>query len=269
MTPSTSPAPVEHTLQHGGVRLGALEWPGCEPAVLIVPGITSPAPTWSFVVEALALPNRVIVLDVRGRGRSEAPPGACTTQHSAADVQAWIAHLGLVQPVLLGHSMGARILARLDAQAPGLAGQVIAVDPPLSGPGRAPYPFALAFYLDGIQRARAGMTLDELRASAPTWSDERLQDRLRWLPTCAEHAVTDSYRSFHEEDFFEDWRRMSTPTTLIRGADSPVVSAAGVDELRALQPHFRYADVPGAAHMVPWDNLPGFVSTVRRLVAAD
>lgn len=269
MTAIARPSAIERTLHNGSVQLAALEWPGSEPTVVIVPGITSPAATWSFVIEALALPNRVLVLDVRGRGRSDAPLGAYTLRHCASDLHAWIAQLGLERPILLGHSMGARIVAHLDAHWPGLADQVIAVDPPLSGPGRAPYPFPLAFYIDGIRRTRAGMTLDELRMGAPTWSDERLRDRLHWLPTCSEHAVAESYHSFHEEDFLDDWRRMTAPGHLIRGADSPVVTAAGLDELRQLQPAFHYESVPAAAHMIPWDNLPGFVGAVQRIVHLD
>ena len=267
MTDTSAKAPAELTLEHGGIRLAALDWPGIEPAVVIVPGITSPAATWAFVVEALALPNRVIVLDVRGRGRSDAPAGAVyTLAHCASDLEGWIAHLELKEPILLGHSMGARIAARFDAQHPGVAGRVIAVDPPLSGPGREPYPFPLAFYIDGIQRTRAGMTLDELRQSVPTWSDERLHDRLHWLPTCSEHAVAESHRLFQEEDFLRDWHCVSASSHLIRGEDSPVVSAAALDELRALQPAGSYESVPTAAHMVPWDNLPGFVRAVRNIV---
>lgn len=56
-----------------GIRLHYLEFhsgPDQTP-ILLLPGITSPAMTWSFVAERLATTHRVFALDIRGRGLSE------------------------------------------------------------------------------------------------------------------------------------------------------------------------------------------------------
>jgi N-formylmaleamate deformylase len=45
-----------------------------------------------------------------------------------------------------------------------------------------------------------------------------------------------------------------------------VVTAEGAREARAALPAARFAAVPRAGHMVPWDNLDGFLAAVRPLL---
>jgi N-formylmaleamate deformylase len=105
----------------------------------------------------------VLALDVRGRGLTDRASDGYALPQYAADLAAVTHALELDRPVLLGHSMGARIVAAFAATNPGLARAVIAVDPPLSGPGRAPYPYPLEPYLGQIAEARAGrVTLEAL-----------------------------------------------------------------------------------------------------------
>src|SRR5260370_818385 len=105
----------QHYLRYGGtdgVRAG-------RPAVIVIPGITSPAVTWGFVGETLGRQFDTYVLDVRGRGLSEA---SATLDYSldaqAADVIALAKALGLEHYALVGHSMGARIAIRAARSAP-------------------------------------------------------------------------------------------------------------------------------------------------------
>jgi N-formylmaleamate deformylase len=53
------------------------------------------------------------------------------------------------------------------------------------------------------------------------------------------------------------------PAVLIRGADSPVVTAARAAEAAEANPAARIVTVPGAGHMVFWDERPAALATVR------
>jgi len=53
------------------------------------------------------------------------------------------------------------------------------------------------------------------------------------------------------------------PTVLLHGADSPVVTAAGVAEARAVNPAARFVSIPDAGHMVFWDNPATALMLVR------
>jgi N-formylmaleamate deformylase len=252
-----------------GLRLHHLSYGSGGPAILLVPGITSPAITWEFVAEALALDRAVHTLDVRGRGLSDrAPRGAHTLEDYAADVAGLARALGLVRPVLLGHSMGARIVAAAAADYPGLAGAVVAVDPPMCGPGRDPYPFPLQPYLEALHQAQRGATAEDMRAQFPNWTEEQLQLRAEWLATCDEVAVVESYMNFHVENFLDWWRRCPPPALFVYGRESPVVPESAVAEVAAANPDAAHAGVDGAGHMIPWDNLADFVTTVRGFLTA-
>ena len=249
-----------------GLRIHALEWSGTTPAVVIVPGITSPAATWAFVVRALGLPNRVIVQDLRGRGLSDTRDNTYQLDHYADDLLGLCSNLDLTNPVLVGHSMGARIVARTGRKLPNFARCLILVDPPLSGPGRPPYPLPLSFYIDARAKIMNGLTFRNMKELQPGWDEERLLDRFEWLPTCDVNAISESHRLFHEENFHEDWAKLTGKIVLVRGEESDVVTEQGIGELMSLNPNAVEYCVAKAGHMIPFDNLEGFVTVVRTVL---
>jgi N-formylmaleamate deformylase len=245
-----------------GIRQHFLDYGGDGPALLIVPGITMPAACVEFLALPLAERHRVISVDPRGRGLSEQPASGYALRDYADDLAALIETLGLERPIVLGHSMGARIAAALTVFHPGLAGSVILADPPLTGPGRAPYPVPLDPYVDSLRKAKRGATADDMRPAFPTWSDEHLALRALWLGTCSEAAVVETYERFHTEDLYALLPEIRVPTLFVYGADSAVVPASALPELRALLPGAHFAAVDRAAHMIPWDNLDEFVAVI-------
>jgi N-formylmaleamate deformylase len=245
-----------------GIRQHCLDYGGNGPPLLIVPGITMPAACVEFLALPLAERHRVISVDPRGRGLSEHPDSGYALTSYADDLAALIEALGLVGATVLGHSMGARIAAALAAYHPSAAGAVILADPPLTGPGRAPYPVPIDPYVDSLRKAKAGATADDMRPGFPTWSDEQLELRAKWLGTCSEAAVVETYERFHTEDMHVLQPRIDAPVLFVYGADSPVVPAASLPELRRLLPGARFAAIERAGHMIPWDNLDDFVAVV-------
>lgn len=249
--------------ERDGVRLHYLEYGDDGPALVIVPGITSPAITWEWVSEELAREHRVLTLDVRGRGLSDKPTSGFTLPEYAEDTIAVIDAAGLDRPIVLGHSMGARIVAALGVLHRARVGPLVLVDPPLTGPGRGPYPTSLEAFMDQLEKARAGATVDEIREYFPSWTDEQLQQRLEWLPTCDETAVAETWRNFHDEDVFPYLSELEPPVLFMYGGESPVIPAAAVPEVERTNPRLEIVRVPGAGHMIPWDNLEGFLSEIR------
>ena len=250
------------------VRLRYLRYGRGEPAIVVVPGISQPAITWEFVALELAASNAVYVLDPRGRGSSGRPETGYTLIDYARDLAAVVNGLGLRRPVILGHSMGARIAAAFGALNHGLAGSSILVDPPLSGPDREPFPVPLDTYLDALHAAQAGATAEDMRPFFPTWTDDQLAVRAESLSTCDERAIVETYRGFNDEDFHSYWRVLSPPVLLMYGAESNIVSENEIPELRRLNPDARFVRVPGAGHVIPWDNLQGFLAPIRGFIGA-
>lgn len=248
-------------LRHRVLRYGDPAAPG----LLVLPGITSPAATADFLAVRLAdLGYRVVVPDIRGRGETErAAPGRYRLTDYAADVDGLVSALGLTSPALVGHSMGARIAAAYTVLHAPRHGPLILVDPPVSGPGRDPYPTSREAFLQQLREAQRGTDADEVRRFYPTWPERELRLRAQVLAGCDETAVLETHAGFEREDFFAYWAKLSPPAALIRGADSPVVPPDAAAELRRGRPDIELVSVPGAGHMVPWDNLDGFLDAVR------
>jgi N-formylmaleamate deformylase len=254
-------------VQSGDVRLHFLEHGSDGPAIVVVPGITSPAITWGFIADQLAGDHRVLVVDVRGRGLSDKPQTGFTLPDYAADVAAMVGELGLERPAVLGHSMGARIAAAFGVLHEDLTGPLVIVDPPLTGPGRPEYPTSLEAFMEQLEKARAAATVEDMRPYFPTWDDEQLRLRAEWLETCDETAVRETWLNFHTEDIFEYLGRLRAPALFMYGGESPAVSAEGAEEVRETNPSLEIASIPGAGHMIPWDNLDRFLSETRRFLA--
>ena len=249
-------------LRHRVLRYGE---PG-SPDLLVLPGITSPAVTADFLAVVFAgWGYRVTVPDIRGRGETDrAPAGRYRLTDYAADVAGLVDALGLHRPAVVGHSMGARIAAayavRHALQDHGL---LVLVDPPTSGPGRGRYPTSRESFLEQLHEAQRGTTAEEVRRFYPRWPERELRLRADVLASCDETAVLETHEGFEREDFFEYWARLTGPVLLVRGGDSPVVPAAAAEDLRSARPDIDILSVPAAGHMVPWDNLTGFLDTVR------
>lgn len=249
-------------VQANGIRQHYLRYGGKGQALILVPGITSPAITWGFVAERLGRHFDTYVLDVRGRGLSSSGPALdYGTDACAADIPAFAEALGLSSYHLLGHSMGARFAIRAAALgAPGLQ-RLVLVDPPVSGPGRREYPSKLPWYVDSIRQALAGMDAEAMRAFCPSWTDEQLQLRAEWLHTCFEPAVARAFDDFHQVDIHQDLPRVAQPALLMVAGRGGVIQPVDEAEIRELKPDIRIAHVENAGHMIPWDDLEGFLES--------
>lgn len=253
-----------------GIRQHYLRYGGKGQALLLIPGITSPALTWGFVAEALAERFDVYVLDVRGRGLSESGPHLAYDLDSyAADAAGIIAALRLKDCIVLGHSMGARIALRLGHNNPADITRLVLVDPPVSGPGRRVYPAKLPWYVDFIRQSLKGMSAEEMRAFCPTWTEEQLQLRAEWLHTCDEAAVVETFERFHTEDVHQDVPHLPCLALLVVATRGGVILPEDEAELQGLSPRLSVTRVPEAGHMIPWDNLPGFLDAVMPFAAGD
>lgn len=250
-------------VQANGIRQHYLRYGGQahsnKPALILIPGITSPAITWGFVAERLGQHFDTYVLDARGRGLSSTGPELDYSVDTCADdISAFAAAMNLDAYHLVGHSMGARFIARSAVrQSKGLQ-KLVLIDPPVSGPGRREYPSKLPWYVDSIRQAQLGMDAEAMRAFCATWTDEQLQLRAEWLHTCYEPAIVRAFNDFHEVDFHQDLPKLPVPALLIVAGRGGVILAEDEAEILELQPDMRIAHVANAGHMIPWDDLEGF-----------
>ncbi|ANN79680.1 alpha/beta fold hydrolase [Bordetella flabilis] len=257
-------------IRANGIRQHYLHFGGAGPAVLIVPGIVSPAILWRHVGDWLAPGHDCYVLDVRGRGLSEAGPhldygvDAC-----AQDVTAFIEALNIDRPIVLGHSMGGRIALRAAASAPGVFGGLLLVDPPTSGPGRRAYPVPKARTLDLLRAAHRGDGLQAIqRSSVAPWPEDLRQLRAEWLSTCDERAVHVAYDDFDGQDIFADLAQIKEPLFLLCAGNGGVVSDDDIAEMKQLRSDLHATRLPGVGHQMQAENFEAFKQALGGILSA-
>ncbi len=249
-----------------GVRIHYLEHGKDGPPLILLPGITSPAITWAFVSERLSAFAQVITLDNRGRGLSSGGPGlSYRLADYSDDAAGLISALAIENPIVLGHSMGGRIAIKLAAAHPEVVGRLIIADPPVSGSGKRSYPIPLDWYLEGIDLAARG-EIPVADGPLANWTEEQLALRAEWLPTCDVTAMTESRRSFDDEDIHSLMPSIKCPTLLICAGNGGTITTEEEQEIIGLIDDCRSIRIPGVGHMIPWDDVDAFTNAVRSFV---
>ncbi|WP_182086245.1 alpha/beta hydrolase [Aureimonas sp. ME7] len=260
-------SPTGFNIAANGIRQHVLRFAGEGEPLVVVPGITSPAVTWGFVAERLAEGFDTYVVDVRGRGLSSTGPDLDYGLDAMADdLSALVGALGLEGATVLGHSMGARIAVRAATRGAAGVKRLVLVDPPVSGPGRRPYPSKLPWYVDSIRQASEGMDGEAMRVFCPTWDQGQLALRAEWLHTCYEPAIVTAFEGFHTDDIHVDLPGLPVPAVLMVAGRGGVIEPGDEAEIVRLNPSIRTARVENAGHMIPWDDFEGFFEALDTLL---
>ena len=250
-------------LELPGGRLHAHAWgPDDGRLVVCAPGLTSNCRAFDVVAERLAADGRrVVALDLRGRGLSDAtPPGTYGWPAHARDVLAVADALGAAGPVdLVGHSMGAFVGMQAAADAPERVRRLVLVD--AAGP---PEPAALGPIGQSIERlgARHGSPAEFLTAVrsagvvepwGPSWErayrHELVENDDGVRSRTSREAVMEDLKHGSARDPRELWEQLRCPLLLIRASlplgDSGgfVLSAADRDAFAAKVPGARLVEV--------------------------
>jgi pimeloyl-ACP methyl ester carboxylesterase len=104
--------------------------------VLAIHGVTASLMAWRTVARMLEADSDVCLLapDLRGRGRSAELPGPYGIAAHVDDLLAVLDHTGAGRAVLVGHSLGAYIAARVAAEHPERAAGLVLLDAGLPVP---------------------------------------------------------------------------------------------------------------------------------------
>jgi pimeloyl-ACP methyl ester carboxylesterase len=118
---------MQHALR-GGIRLGYQEAGRGDPPVMLVHGMRCDHRHMSALFDHLSATHRVINVDLRGHGASDAPDSEYTNEELAGDLAFLASHLGLERPVMIGHSFGGSVALYLAATHPELVSGLVLLD---------------------------------------------------------------------------------------------------------------------------------------------
>lgn len=113
----------------GSLRTHFLDFPGGEPTIVLLHGLSANAHEFCGLTDAGLSPRfRVIAPDLRGRGQTDKPATGYSMADHAADVIALLDTLKIDQVVMGGHSFGGLLSIYLAAKYPKRVSRVVVID---------------------------------------------------------------------------------------------------------------------------------------------
>src|SRR5918995_755522 len=105
------------------------------PPLVFVHGFACDHSDWRFQLEALQGSHEVVACDLRGHGATPGRPHECSIEHYGGDVLALVNNLELPASILIGHSMGCRVVLEANRIAPERIAGLVLVDGSRQGSG--------------------------------------------------------------------------------------------------------------------------------------
>ena len=105
------------------------------PPIVFVHGFTCDHTDWEAQLAAFAPKHRVVACDLRGHGKTPGTPETCSIDTFGADVAALVEELGLNDVVLVGHSLGCRVVLQAAQVIPNRVSGIVLVDGSRLGTG--------------------------------------------------------------------------------------------------------------------------------------
>lgn len=220
--------------------------------LIFLPGITSYSVSFSSILTMM--PDRFysISMDVRGRGRSTWPKRSYRLDNYVDDLLNVLnAVVGNpVAPVLVGHSMGARIAAAFASRYSRLISGMVLIDPPVNGPGqRQVYPNSLAMFLDQKAMVEQGR-MDVFRSFFPNFSAAQVEERAQEYLNVSTEALIESYESLLREPFQIHIKAAQCPVLLLAAEHGDTIRPEEYAVLQRLNGQLEAIRVQGVSHMI-------------------
>ncbi|MEJ0017769.1 MAG: alpha/beta hydrolase [Acetobacteraceae bacterium] len=233
-------------MSRDGVALFYQEAAGDGPPVLLVHGWSCNHSHFAPQFEHFAARgHRVVAVDLRGHGRSDRPEQEYTMLGFADDL-AWLCgELGLVKPLVIGHSMGGIAAFELAGRFPHVPAAVALVDSSVAPASRAG--FSNAFDLlggsDYLPKVRDYIARNLFIASDDTARRDQIVEQ---MSSTAHHVMLSAMSSVRAYDPAPAAAGLIAPCLYIAANMVPLRSDPA--RLRDLIPHVHYGMTVGAGH---------------------
>lgn len=116
-----------------GIRIHyyhAVPNPG-KPVIVMAHGVSDNGLCWTTLTQNLQKDYDIYMVDARGHGLTDPPTPADSSNAAIKDLVEFVGKMQFVNPILMGHSMGAGTVMRVGADYPTLAKAIVLLDPGL------------------------------------------------------------------------------------------------------------------------------------------
>ena len=251
------------------------EWPGEPPGALLLHGIGNYGRYWDLFADAIAARLRLVAPDARGHGESHTPADGYAPEDFVADAVAVMDRSELVQPIVIGHSMGGFHATALTLAHPERVSALVLVDvgPRVEEAGSSR---ARRLSLGRPERFPDDHSaLAYLQETSPGYSDAVYANRMAWAFRRDEagglvwRSSKDALRKILDDGttsasrVWERLREIRRPVLIVRGTRSPSFSDATARTILATLPGARLVELDGG-HNVALDRPRELADAVLR-----
>jgi pimeloyl-ACP methyl ester carboxylesterase len=253
---SNSQEPRSGFVDAGGLRLHYLDWGGPErQPMLLLHGLQDCARLWTDFAEAMHHRYHVVALDHRGHGDSPwASPDSYRLTSYVRELSEVIQALDLRDVILMGHSAGGKNAFVYAADSPQRLSKLLIVDmdPDRHNPGSVAMMDRYRGESDDYPDLDA--VVERLRSREPD-ADEALLRRHAGHMTRPQDGGGLTWRRdrnvvthYDRPDAWAYLPRITTPTLILRGAQSTLLTAPVAQRMRDEIPDCRLVELEGGGH---------------------
>lgn len=265
--------PVRRLDEHG---ISALQWGNSPPRVVFLHGGGQNAHTFDTVIVGLGEP--ALAVDLPGHGRSEwRDDGDYGPVQNAETLLPVLREWAPDADLMVGHSLGGLTAIRLATRAPELVRRLVLVDVTPSAPQRhiemTDEQKGTVALVQGERTFPSFAAMVDVTVAAAPHRDRKSLRRgvFHNSKQLDDGTWTWRYDSFRKGEGFDglwdDVPSLSTPTTLVRGANSAFVNDEDADEFARTAPGFREVHVvEGSGHSVHSDQPRVLIKILRTVL---
>jgi pimeloyl-ACP methyl ester carboxylesterase len=239
----TEVAESSRFVDNDGVRIHALDNGRSDaslPPVLVVPGMGEYADEYTWLLDALG-ERRIVIVDVRGRGRSDVPDTGYRWEDHIGDLRAVVEATAVDRPIVVAFSRGSS--------------------------------YALGYALQHPAELR-GLVIGDYFARhvglPPEVADQQLRTKIRGVPIAdrmSEHAVRQVFVEGREVPLWDRLTELRCPVLVIRGGrKSAIVGDALAAQWQTSLPSVELEVIADAGHDLWSRDVDAYLAVLRPFV---
>lgn len=234
---------------------------GAGEPVVFIPGFATNLHLFDKQVGPVSNRYRCVRFDLRGQGKSSAPPEGYGTQDLASDLKGLIEHLNLPRAHLVAASMGAAIAVHFSLEHPELVRSLTLAGAVVDG-----FEGWSEEYTSRLRRARKLAKTESVEAALKDWLTHPFFAATRDFSEFVRGAVEYSGAGWMSNirgpkgptTDFARLTEIEKPTLVIVGEKDVDPCQAIANELAARLRNARRVVIPGAGHLPCWDHPEAF-----------